>query len=246
MALKDNLVSHWKLEEASGTRVDAHGSNDLTDNNTVTQATGKIDNAAHFELDNSETLSITDASQTGLDITGDMSIGLWANFETLPSGATMIFASKWTFADGDRAYAFGLEEDGDEKLTFEQSSDGTANTAQDVLWTPSTATWYYVVVTYNATSQDIKFYVDGSQQGTTQTSNYTSMQNNDQPFILGAWNGTTSLFDGSMDEVSIWSREITSGEVSEIYNSGNGLAFDDWDAAAAAGAPPMNMLGVGG
>ena len=30
MALIDNLVSHWSLEEASGTRVDDHGDNDLS------------------------------------------------------------------------------------------------------------------------------------------------------------------------------------------------------------------------
>jgi len=34
-SLATNLVSYWELEEASGTRVDSHGSNDLTDNNTV-------------------------------------------------------------------------------------------------------------------------------------------------------------------------------------------------------------------
>ena len=36
--LKTNLVSWWDLEEASGARVDSHGSNDLTDNNTVGRA----------------------------------------------------------------------------------------------------------------------------------------------------------------------------------------------------------------
>ena len=38
--LLTNLVSWWELDEASGTRVDKHGSNDLTDNNTVTDAEG--------------------------------------------------------------------------------------------------------------------------------------------------------------------------------------------------------------
>lgn len=34
-AQKVNLEAWWDLEEGSGTRVDSHGSNDLTDNNTV-------------------------------------------------------------------------------------------------------------------------------------------------------------------------------------------------------------------
>ena len=43
-ALKTSLQSWHELDEASGTRVDAHGSNDLTDNNTVTDAEGITNN----------------------------------------------------------------------------------------------------------------------------------------------------------------------------------------------------------
>ena len=39
-ALKTSLEAWWELDEDSGTRVDSHGSNDLTDNNTVTANTG--------------------------------------------------------------------------------------------------------------------------------------------------------------------------------------------------------------
>lgn len=40
------LVSWWSLTENSGTRADSHGSNTLTDNNTVTDNDGKVDYAA--------------------------------------------------------------------------------------------------------------------------------------------------------------------------------------------------------
>ncbi len=39
-ALLTNLEAWWELDEASGIRVDSHGSNDLTDNNTVLDAPG--------------------------------------------------------------------------------------------------------------------------------------------------------------------------------------------------------------
>jgi len=42
-SIKTNLISHWLLNEASGTtRNDSHGTNHLTDNNTVTTAPGII------------------------------------------------------------------------------------------------------------------------------------------------------------------------------------------------------------
>ncbi|MEK7064329.1 MAG: hypothetical protein AAB973_01845, partial [Patescibacteria group bacterium] len=43
--LGTNLIGYWKMDETSGTRVDAAGANALTDNNTVTSATGKKSNA---------------------------------------------------------------------------------------------------------------------------------------------------------------------------------------------------------
>ena len=45
-AEKVNLVSFWHLNEPSGTRYDAHGSNDLTDNNTVGVTTGPVEYVA--------------------------------------------------------------------------------------------------------------------------------------------------------------------------------------------------------
>jgi hypothetical protein len=90
MALTDDLQGWWNFEETSGTRYDeTANNNDLTDNNTVGYGTGKIGNAADFENtssgDNDETLSIVRASQTGLVITGDLSISVWVKPESFPT-----------------------------------------------------------------------------------------------------------------------------------------------------------------
>jgi hypothetical protein len=44
--MKTNLISWYDLDEVSGSRADSHGSNTLTDNNTVTSATGIAAGAA--------------------------------------------------------------------------------------------------------------------------------------------------------------------------------------------------------
>lgn len=44
MALVDNLISYWSLADVN----DAHGSNHLTNTNTVTFVTGKVGDAANF------------------------------------------------------------------------------------------------------------------------------------------------------------------------------------------------------
>lgn len=39
---KVNMLSYWKLNELTGSRIDFHGSNDLTDNSSVSRGVGKI------------------------------------------------------------------------------------------------------------------------------------------------------------------------------------------------------------
>ena len=83
MAIDDltDLISHWPLNEVSGTRVDSHGSNDLDDVNTVTQAAGKIGNAAEFVNDNDERLRHDDnADLSGADV--DWTFAIWLYFDS--------------------------------------------------------------------------------------------------------------------------------------------------------------------
>lgn len=232
MALKTNLISYWKLEEASGTRADAHGSNTLQDNNTVLSATGKIGDGADFEKTNDEYLDITDASQTGLDISGDMSICGWLKLETV--GATQMIVSKWNSGTNNRSYLFWL--DTGNKLNFKVSNDGaepTATTGVSSTALSSTATWYFVGVTYDASAGTCQFYYNGSTDGTG-TGLETSIYNGTSKFILGRFETASTLnMDGLMDEIPIWDRGITSSEMSEIYNAGSGLSYDDWDTGTA-------------
>ena len=43
--------------------------------------------------------------------------------------------------------------------------------------------------------------------------------------ISGRAADTFGRITGTLDEVAIWNKELTAAEVSELYNSGNGLAY---------------------
>ena len=75
------LIAYWTLDEASGTRVDAHGNNDLSDNNTVTSTTGKVGDAAAFATANSEYLSRADNADLSVGNI-DFTFDLWLNLST--------------------------------------------------------------------------------------------------------------------------------------------------------------------
>jgi len=87
-----NLRGLWLMEETSGSRADASGEgNTLTDNNTVDSSADSQEGSrsADFESTNSEYLSIADASQSNLDITGDMTVAAWIKAETITNGASV-------------------------------------------------------------------------------------------------------------------------------------------------------------
>lgn len=220
----DNIVAHWELEETSGTRVDSHSTNDLTDNNTVTSATGIQGTGADFEATNSESLSIAD--NTALSFTSDFSVSFWVKYETVHGGVECIFGKSGS--SGSFSYWMETSSHPTERVRFFTSSTGSNLVQVDWNVTLSTGTWYHMVFAYDASAGQVEWYKDGSSQG-TRTGLHTSLYDNTTDFRLGATevDGSVSrFFDGVLDEVTVTSDVITSSEVTTIYNSGSGIPYE--------------------
>lgn len=228
--LLDSLTSYWSLEEASGTRVDAHGDNDLTDNNTVTSATGKVGNAADFEANNSEYLS--DADNTSYPSgNNDMTICGWINLESL--GTARRGFGQWDFGNAQRGW-FVQWLDAADRFMFSVSSNGTLQThvvATTVDPTP-TGTWFFVVAWHDATNDLIYIQVNN---GTPQSAAHsTGIHDSTAAFSIGVMHNNTVaesdaslIMDGLIDEVGLWSRVLTAAERTFLYNAGNGRSYAD-------------------
>jgi len=221
--LTTNLVSYWNLNEASGTRVDSTATgNDLTDNNTVLSAAGKLGNAADFERDNSEYLSIAD--NASLSITGAVSISAWVNIESLN---VMGIAGKYITAGNLRSYQMHI--DAVDQQEGYVSSDGTAVYTKQITAVPSTATWYHMVMVF-VPSTSLTMYRNGV--ALTQTAGGTipaSIQDNTSLFQIGAgWATGDNNFDGLIDEVGIWSKALSTDEIADLYGEGTPPAYEPW------------------
>ena len=236
-ALIDNLVSFWGMDETSAggsavTRMDSTASNnDLTDVNTVPSGSGLVNNGADLERSSSEHLSITDGSQTGLDITGDLSIVLWVKFESFDTTESQNYdplVSKFIASGGQRAYLFRVTGTGS-NLNFMKSRDGSNSAGElentQVSWSPSTGVFYHVAMSYNNSTKTVKFFVNGSQIGTDQTFTNADIFNSTAPLYIGRQESDGVYLDGIIDEVGIWNRALSGAEIAEIYNSGSGLAY---------------------
>lgn len=225
--LSTNLVSCWELQETSGARVDSHGTNDLTDNNTVGYGVGHIlTNAADFEQTNSEYLSIADASQTGLDGMSDLSFSFWFKLESTSDYGT--YVSKW--GNSTATYSFLVRQAiGDLDTMAVYVGDGTNVGGGNITGLAlSLATWYHAVVTFDSSTGDIKLYINNVLKGTI-ASSVTGIANTSPDFMLGvADNGGTPAWflDGMLEQVCIWSKVLTSTEITDLYNSGSGIPYD--------------------
>tara|TARA_B100001113_G_scaffold353725_1_gene359374 strand:+ start:2435 stop:4879 length:2445 start_codon:yes stop_codon:yes gene_type:complete len=86
-------------------------------------------------------------------------------------------------------------------------------------------TWTHIVVTTDS-SGNIIGYVNGSQVGTASAN---SLAANTEDFIIGMFGdiNNSSTFNGSIDQVRIFSSAITSSQVTDLYNEHYQTKFTD-------------------
>jgi hypothetical protein len=206
------------LDEESGTRYDSStNGNDLTEHNTVGSATGQVGLAADLELDNSEYLDIADGAQSGLNITGSLTLVGWIKPERVD--AYMALAGKYEWQTSNRAYRLNIQPTG--QLVFIVSPDGTYNSSDhELVANPglSAGAWYPVAGVFDAADQTLTIYVDGDVEA-TRSVDFDRVNVSDAPFMLGAnlSSGTvTQYYDGMLDEWRAYGRALSEAEVEAL------------------------------
>lgn len=227
MALTDNLLAYYKLDESSGNATDSSGNgNTLTNNGTVTYGTGKINNGAINGGTNTKYLaassSISYASGT------DRTWNFWYN----ATGFTNYLLDNLDSVDGGkRLIMYG---GGDSQIHM------FANGNEVLSGVLSTSTWYMYTVTKSGTTYEL--FVNGTSKGTTVVGalSYTG-----DFFILlnGGPTGGAGA-NGTIDETGVWSRVLTGTEITDLYAGGSGLAYP-FGGGGVTFSPRLSLLGVG-
>ena len=220
-------VSCWNFDESSGNANDAVGSNTLTNNGTATFVAGKINNATSLSSASSQYFSITNASQTGLGFTGDMTLAGWVNFSAFTTNNILI--SKWNNTGNQKSYEANAD---GTNFSFNKPPNGNTDDFVNIPWTPSLNTWYFVMWTFNSSSKNGILYVNGSQQGTTQTFSSGTVFNGTATFAVGARQGATQPVNGKMDDWCMWGSTLSAANDTTLYNGGIGLQYPFASAAA--------------
>ena len=144
--LLTNLVSYWKLDEASGTRADSHGTNHLTPSNAPVGAAGKIGQGCDFESSSGQMLSHPDADPLGNE---SFTYALWFKRETI--GAQRNASLRKMTTHTARCYHVYLS-DGT-GLTFYWAYRGF--TTRRVATIPDDLNWHFVLFWTDATADTV-------------------------------------------------------------------------------------------
>lgn len=236
--LETNLVGYYALEEATATtRNDSADTNNLADTNSVAQVSAKVAFGADFVKASSQKLSAS--ADTIYDDFADFSIAFWV---LTPNGNTdnSMVVNKYNSATGDGWY-INLNGDAVNKVSFDISS-GLATEYRVIKNTTSVndGAWHHIVVT--RTGDTTKIYHNTSDETTSVSSAGSVDANIDVTaivFKLGAALVTAHDSTATLDEVGIWTKVLSSQEITDLYNAGNGQTCG---AAAAGGSKPRRQV----
>jgi hypothetical protein len=229
--LRQGLVAYWPLNETatSGdvTAIDNSGrGNDLTSNNSVLSTAGKVGNARQFASANTEYLDR--ASNADLQFgDGNWTLSAWGLTTRTTTGFQHLVGKDQS---GGREFGLRINTNSDNSNNrptfFIQYTDGTS-----LLLEPGgnktnanfVNLWWHWVVTHN--SGTVTLYENGSVFGTASRAAGKAFATSNTPFNIGrrSFSSFFEYWDGAIDEVAKWNRALSAGEVSDLYNAGNGI-----------------------
>jgi len=174
----------------------------------------------HIKFDSS-TFS---TSSFDFERTDKFSIECWVCVESFPTDASAGIVTKYSNPPS-RGYHFSLyNTGGNSYLRFDLQNNGGTNGI--IKWsgtTLSTAKWYNFVVTYDGSSDvsGATLYINGTAEASpTNNSNTLSATTlSSQPLVVGGILTPTRMFDGKINCVKIYNKELSATEVSQNYNA---------------------------
>lgn len=227
-----DLISHWNLDESSGTRFDSEGDNDLSSINNTPSISGYEGSAASFPLANSTYLTIAD--NESLSTTGDdtFKISLWVKL--LAKTGTQVFVSKYD-SSGQGEYAVYYE-DFFKRFVFSTYSGGSGNhyVLANTLGEPQLDTWYFIEVTHDGENNTNTITINGEYTDTL--TDVPSHQDTGAPFRIGAFGPTPSYFaNASIDEVKFYKQAPSNLMAYWKFDEGEGLEAVDFSGNGYVG-----------
>jgi len=195
-------VAFWKLDDVTDSSANA---NNLTNYNSVQFVAGKIGNCAEFNATN----YLNNSSLTPtFNPDGEFTCSIWIY--------PYSFSHYQAFIGGP-VNSFIIHTDSDGSLYCNEAGAGDAI----ILSVLQLNQWQHIVFIKSLDGNTKVWY-----NGTNIYNQPTNNSGNYQPFtsiVLGNIGGLSFSYDGKLDMVGFWNRELTELEIATLYNNGNGV-----------------------
>jgi len=234
------LISCFSITVISCGLITEEESSTTTTVNTAPTASVTIDYALDFDGTNDNVSANGVATELDSTTNLPLSVSAWVYPEDGTKRQLLFgfYERIGDFADGPSVWFGGT----DFKFAYASESFTTVHSSS----TYEINNWHHVVLTIGSDRAGV-LYVNGSSAATFSSAFNTGGLDmfsiavdyddvvDEEDASLGAGN-PTQYFDGKIDEVAVWNDELTSAEVTAIYNSGNMLnvSSDSGNYASAA------------
>ena len=218
----DDLLAYYKFDTTTGGLVnkasDVGSSSEISNGDGsvtgATTVTGLIDNAYNFDGVNDyvEMSGSNTTFKVFSDGSTDWTINYWYKFADSDPNKYMAHNGTVYFGGGKQGYYLFSSPNYNMRFVnnFGSGSD-----------------WHMITFTYQISTQTVTLKLDGANTYSVDYSYTEPTQNASFNFQIGKNpSASDQFFDGDQDELSMWGRILTDSEITELYNSGNGLAID--------------------
>ena len=213
------LVAYYKFDETSGNGADATANaRTMTNINTATYGAGKINNSVIL---NGSNQYLTNSSFPTTHNNG-FSFAAWVKAtDYTPDSFKSILWQKESGSFGQITLV--IRPTGVIEMSV---GNGLASVKARTTTTLTNGTWYHVVGTV-LNNGDVKIYLNGNLEDTAAYAGI--MANLTSKILIGASEtqegSIKSYFDGQIDEVAIFDRELTQQDITDLYNGDKGLTY---------------------
>lgn len=218
-AIVDGLTTHWCFDRNFRSETNSLYNGTGLGNATITTTAGEFKfGAGGLKLDGTGDL-VSVANEVIADGAGLFTIALWANMQGTGSGGTtrVIYSTSPSYASEislrDGTATTGLTD------WYQQGIvDYTANTT-----VINNNEWHHYAVSWNKPAGVLKYYLDGAKVFEQAGQGAKSPAATDG-FRIGADRNSGRGFNGFIDDMAVWSRELSEAEVASL-GSGGGTAI---------------------
>jgi hypothetical protein len=257
------LVGHFRLDESSGTAVaDASGAgNTGTLTGTATWTAAVRGRGQRFNYTNGDDY-ITIANSTSVqDIQeDDYAIAFWFKPESVPPGTGYANDGVYGLVIKNGLTA-GVGYTHDQKFAMSHPFSDSSVLVAESASTFAPGSFYHVAVVVKRAAGTLTLYVNGRAEATqTFTANRTAYEQGTNTWKLGIANPGAGSYkfaaDGTLDDVRLYNRALTSLEIEKLYGTSGYWKFDETSGTIATdssgakldgtylGSPSLNQEGI--